>query len=402
MSPELAVSRGRTRLLLDHPWFGSLAMRLRLTADPAIPTFCVDGTEIRYNPQFAVSLSDAELVGVLAHEVLHCALLHPYRRGSRDPREWNEAADYAINGQLITAGLHLPSGVLHDPQYRDMSAEQIYSKRRAQKAQQQQQQQQGQQGQGQPQQGQGSGARQGQDPCPTGTVEDAPAPESQGQGQGQQPSSNRPMTATDWTIAAEQAHRVARAAGRMPGGVARELKRSRESVQDWRAILRQFISETVPSDYSWTRPNRRYIGAGVYLPGTVRENIGELVIGIDTSGSIDAELLATFGAELTAILHESKPERVHVVYCDAAVNHTDEFTPDDAEIKLKPHGGGGTLFQPVFDWVAERGIQPKALIYFTDTYSADTPVEPDYPVLWCVPAWVDRPGPFGTTVVLDQ
>ena len=86
---------------------------------------------IRYNAAFLASLTTAEQVGVLAHEVLHPALLHPYRRGSRDLRAWNEACDFAINAQLVAAGFTLPANVLLDPQFDGLSAEQIYAKRRS-------------------------------------------------------------------------------------------------------------------------------------------------------------------------------------------------------------------------------------------------------------------------------
>lgn len=107
-------------------------MRLNIQAADAAtcPTFATNGTDLQYNPDFAATLTDPELLGVVAHEVIHCALGHPYRCAGRDIKEWNVAADYAANPLLIKAGFTLPAGSLIDPNYDGLSAEQIYSKRR--------------------------------------------------------------------------------------------------------------------------------------------------------------------------------------------------------------------------------------------------------------------------------
>jgi predicted metal-dependent peptidase len=126
--------------------------------------------------------------------------------------------------------------------------------------------------------------------------------------------------------------------------------------------------------------------------------MGELVVAVDTSGSITNPMLAAFSAELTAILHEAMPERVTVIYCDAAVRGTEEFLPDDPEVKLKMKGGGGTAFIPVFRHVEKHGLNPVCLIYLTDLESSDKPKEPEYPTLWATPEWVNANGPFGDTL----
>ena len=114
------IRKARTVLLLDHPFFGALIFRLRLVPAPGIQTMATDGASLFYNPAFVDSLTPSQLVGCLAHEVMHPGLQHHTRRGDRDPRKWNEAADYAINPMLLDAGLDLPEGVLLDDQYRGM------------------------------------------------------------------------------------------------------------------------------------------------------------------------------------------------------------------------------------------------------------------------------------------
>lgn len=389
------MSRIRARLLLDHPFFGTLAMRLRIEADPAKKTASIDGVTLRYNPVFMETLSGSEQLAVMAHEVMHCALLHPYRRGTRDNKQWNDATDYAINSELAKAGFALPKGVLIDPSYDGLAAEQIYAKRQQEKADNQDQdgddQQQDDQDQDQQPGGQQDGDGDGT-PNPFGECLDAPKPEPGTESD--QPANSE----EDWKIAAEQAAMAASKAGKMPGGVYREIKQARKQTEDWKAVLREFIEHNYPSDYSWTSPNRRHIANGLYLPGVVKENTGELVIAFDTSGSISAAMMEEDGAEVSAIMRETRPEAIHVVYCDSQVRHADRYEPDGDDIKLGSHGGGGTAFTPVFEWITEQGIYPKALIYFTDLEAWDIPPEPDFPTLWITPSWVTLEPPFGQKV----
>lgn len=391
MTIEKRISKARANLLLDFPWFGALSMNLRIEKCDDIQTFDVDGTTMRYNPEFAASLTDRELTGVLAHEVMHCALLHMFRREGRDPEGWNIATDYAINGELVKAGLTLPKGCLLDSKFDGLAAEVIYAQLRK-----------------------GGQGKQGS-PNPTGNVLDAPKPQGQGQqgpgapqGQPVQPQQGpgqpgpsqgqgKPMTEEDWKIAAEQANRVATKAGKMPAGISRAIAGARESRHDWRQELREFLTETVPSDYSWQTPNRRFLHQGIYLPGTVKEGFGHMVIAIDTSGSIEADILNKFASEVNAIASDLKPEMITVLYCDAAINAKQEF-PEGEEVTLAPQGGGGTKFSPVFEEIAQWEEMPKCLLYFTDLESYDQPLAPEYPVLWITEDHVTKGQPFGGLV----
>src|SRR5713101_1334995 len=126
-STERKLTRARTQLLLNQPFFGSLCLRLKLEPGP-VPTMATDGKRILYNPAFVDSLKPSEIEGTFAHEVMHCALGHHCRRGTRDRQVWNEAADLAINPILIGNRFTLPSGALIDPAFDNLSAEEIYSR----------------------------------------------------------------------------------------------------------------------------------------------------------------------------------------------------------------------------------------------------------------------------------
>ena len=154
------VERGRVQLvrggagLPAAAFWGSLAMRLALVLAPQFDTMATDGESIFVNADFADSLTEEELIGVLAHEAAHCALNHMGRRGSRDPGLWNEACDYEINPLLIAHGFTLPRGCLLDSRFDGLACEQIYTILANERAQQNKPQQQPQQGQQQGQQGQ--------------------------------------------------------------------------------------------------------------------------------------------------------------------------------------------------------------------------------------------------------
>jgi len=375
------ISHARTRLLLDSPWFGSLSMRLRIESSESAKTMQTDGTRLQFNPAFVDQLPDAELTGVIAHEVMHCALRHPYRMGARKHELWNKACDYAINDLLIAQGFTLPANVLLDPQYSGMGAEQIYALLDKQQ-----------------QEDGDNGEQDGEQP---GQVVPAPQPGSGDGDEEGEGESQEEMTETDWEIATEQATAIAKKAGRLPGEADRAVQASRASETNWREILRRFIENTVPCDYSWTQPNRRYISSGLYLPGTVRENMPRLAVAVDTSGSITPELLQIFAQELTQVLHDARPEGIDVMYCDTEVRHCESFSPDDPEVRLAAQGGGGTAFQPVFDHVANQQDAPAALIYFTDL-EGPAPQQPEYPVLWITTESTAAQGFFGETVRLSK
>ncbi len=416
---EHKLSQAKVHLLLGQPFFGSLCVRLKLAPGP-VPTMATNGRQIIYNPEFVKSLAPAEIEGVLAHEVMHVALAHHCRRGDRERRTWNEAADYAINPILIGNGFTLPSDVLIDPSFADLSAEEIYSRliRRkggAVNAPQESPQPAHGPGSSGPQKGAGSlstaqpaksGGTQSEEQFAASAgdndTENATRPGGFGEvldavdDDGNVASeAERSQQQHEWAIAAEQALGAAKMCGHEPAHISRPLKQNRESKQDWRAILRDFISQTTPSDYRWTPPNRRYVASGLYLPSVQRTGLGPIVIAVDTSGSIGSRELEQFAGEISAIASDAKPESIQVVYCDAAVQSSQEFTSGE-DVRLEPKGGGGTDFKPVFNWVQEQGILPDCLIYLTDLCCQSFPDVLEYPVLWVTDS--RRVAPVGETV----
>jgi predicted metal-dependent peptidase len=164
---------------------------------------------------------------------------------------------------------------------------------------------------------------------------------------------------------------------------------------DWRELLRRSWSETIPADYSWTRPNRRHIWTGLYLPGVISDGVGEIAIAVDCSGSVNARQLGLFEAEIRSILAGQQPRLVHVLYFDTEVQKYETFQAGQP-VKLTPVGGGGTDFRPCFKWLEERGIQPQTLVLLTDLCGRFPDEVPPYPVLWASTDTLQAP--FGQVI----
>jgi predicted metal-dependent peptidase len=374
------MTQARVKLVLGKDaksaFFATLALRLKLEPDWDCETAKTNGKLIRYNPSYVNDLSPEQRIGLVVHEVMHCSNAHQSRRGQREPKQWNIAGDLAINDLIREAGYSLPPGGLYpgDGEYANiasgLSAEEIYSLLPPDD----------------------KGGKHGDDPGGCGAVEDA--------GDGDQ--ADAAMSEGDWKVAVGQASNVAQQRGELPGGLARMVGQVLDPETPWQDVLRDFLSTCLMArdDYTWRIPNRRFIGQGLYLPSLRSETMGHIVVAIDTSGSIDDTTLAKFGAECNGILG-CHPCRVSVVYCDARVQHVDNWTPNDGELVLQAHGGGGTDHQPVWNWLRDECDEdPACVVCLTDGYTSfGNP--PDVPVLWAIsPNGMGGAAPFGRTIKL--
>lgn len=345
------------------------------TEDPAIDTAATNGKVVRYSPDYVNSLSQDQLVGLLAHEGLHPGFGHHARRKGREPRRWNEAADLEINPILSEAGYVLPPNGLFPGQgperYRKLppglTAEEYYDRLHPLPP------------------GKGDG---GGDPGGSGGVEDAGPDES-----------TQADSAADWKVGMAQAAAAGRQKGDLPGGLDRLVQRILLPQTPWQDELSDFVvrSLTARDDYSWSRPNRRFISQGVYLPSfSAGEELPWGVVHVDCSGSIGQDTLDVFGGEANGVL-ECNPAHVTIVYGDAAVQHVQEWRPGDGPLTLEAKGGGGTNHTHLWDWLKEQDEEPTFVICLTDG-ATDFGTDPGVPVLWALTA--DCNPPFGRKCML--
>lgn len=383
LTPELMITKGRIKLLFNQPFFGALVIPMQMVEQPNINTMATDGKCIMYSPAFVDRISAEEILGVLCHEVLHVTNAHHLRRGKRNARLWNVACDYAINPIVLAAGMKLPSGALISEDFKNMTAEQIYKLLE-------------QEAKDNDDGGSGANAPKGTKHIPGGDDWDFGGVRDKVRTDGQPMSQSEiEVEQSEVMTRVAQAAQAAEMQGKLPAVLKRLISDALKPTVDWRDQIRRMFASTIPADYTWARGNRRYLSSGMYLPSHLREGVGEIVVGIDTSGSIQGALLDAFFAEVKAIYEDTDPERIHLVWCDSQVHKVQTFERGE-ELIPEPVGGGGTDFRPVFNWIKERGIEPQALIYLTDMYGTFPTEAPSYPVIWAKTTTV--PAPFGDEV----
>ena len=342
---EYRMGVTKAKLLLQHPFYGVLLSMTDFIHESVIPTMATDGMKVYFNADFANGLSDDELYGVLLHEISHCIYLHctQKRRLNRDHKRWNVACDFAINLEIKDMGFKLPKEVLLDEKYRNMNAEQVYDALP-------------------------------QDVSKYQTldmhIEDT--------------DSSQWDDMEDKILTAYEMTKNSKSKGDIPSGIKRWIDKMRKAKVKWERIFHRYIGQALSKDdYSYTRVNKRMVGQDIYLPDLRSNIIGSVVVAVDTSGSIGANCLKQFAAELTKISH--LVNEVTAMSCDAAVQEIVKINKfDNFLTKLAFKGGGGTDFRPVFNKVKEMNMVPELLIYLTDTYGSFPDKQPGYPVLWCI------------------
>ena len=376
MEAPKKIAAARTRLILDKPFLGALALRLPL--EEAEGDWCrstwSNGTSLYYSRGYIDLLDVEQTQFAVSREALHCALLHFHRRGNRNKERWESACDYAVNALLFEDGLKAPPDTLYAPEYRGLTADEIYpllpenDEPRASSL-----------GENQ----QGSDALQQQ----------------QQAAQSLSPS-ERELLAARWhqrlAAAAQQAQQV----GKLSADLARLVETYLQPKLPWRSLLTQHLNHSARNDYSYTRPSTRR-GDPAVFPGLRSEEI-ELVVVVDTSGSIRESEITEFFAEIDAIKGQVRA-RITLLCCDAEIADTSPvfFEPwDEFKLEQKIEGGGGTDFRPVFDWVDRQDLPPDSLVYFTDAQGKFPAHAPSYPTLWLVKGKAEVP--FGVRIQLNE
>lgn len=361
------ITKAKVNLILNHLFYATLVLNMKFIEDSTIETACTNGIDLRYNPKFIETLTQDKTVGLLAHEVMHPAMMHHTRIGNRDLERWNKAADYAINQILIDSKFDLPEQGLINPAFKNMSAEEIYNLL--------------------PPSTNDPDKKPNPDPGKNGGVNKAPG----------QTQTEIQKTESEVKQLLAEAAQVAKMQGKLPAHLERLIDSIIEPVVNWHSILNAFLTEISRNDYSFSKPSSRYISQGLYLPSLHSIEKGSFALLVDTSGSIDQKLLNEFAGEIQGILSESA-KMLSVIFVDAEINNVQEFEPDE-EINLMPEGGGGTDFKPGFEYIEENQIDPACVVYFTDGYCSSFPHNPDYPVLWAVyGGHKDFAPPFGEVI----
>ena len=368
------LDRAKAQIVMDYPFFSSILFKRGLQEDRTIPTLAVPlKGAIKYNPEFIEGLPVPQIVWGLCHEVGHVIAQHAIRRKHRDPKKWNYAGDAWINDMLddCKVGERIPDCV-DMPGSKDKTTESIYDELPD-----------GDDGGG------GGGGSGGGDKFDNGLGDDVEYGEQLTE------SEIREIEAQAKIDIAEAAQ-AAKARGKLPGKLADIVADIINVKTPWYDILERYMVGMTKGEYTWTRPNRRFISGGMYLPSTGSvPTMGEIVLQVDISGSVSKKETDYYNGHIKRIIDMCKPSKVHVIYTDTEVQSHEEYdNPDD--VYIKHQSGGGTRMEAGFDYIAEKGIQPDVVVTLTDGYD-DYTEDPGFPTVWCVSS-PNKTVPYGETI----
>ena len=350
-----------------------------------IPTACTDGRDEFYGRKFVDGMGDAELRFLMLHEAYHKMYRHlttwAYLNKANKMCA-NMACDYVINIKLADTKafandvIKMPScGGLLDEQYRGMNVPEVFKR----------------------------------------LMDDAKSGEGDGDGDGNSMDEHdwdgaKEMSTADQNALAKEIDEAVRQgaimANKLGSGGDRLVNDLLQTKQDWKELLKDFVTNTCAGkDYSsWRSVNRRYVGMDLLMPGAVSEVVGDIVIAIDTSGSIGQVELSSFLGEVTGISSQVRPSRVHVLYWDTEVARHEVYLQDELENiakSTKPAGGGGTNVACVTPYLRERDIKAECVVVLTDGYLGGEWGTWDMPTLWVIQNHQSAVAPVGKTIHID-
>ena len=399
ITEEQRIKKGHIALM-KHPetalWGGVMMMGSTEVVDEAITAY-TDGINKKYGRAFlqAICPTQPEVNGLILHENLHIGLrhhLHGADMFKEDGDKANKAADYVVNDMIMEISkkypdlVQLPKGGLYDPQYHNMSMREVYKLLKSKKD--------GGGGGGKPdkegEQGSGSGG---------------------GEYEFDKHDFGKPMTQEE---AKEMDGKIDRAiregallAGRLGIDLPRSISDLLNPVIDWKKELAEFVTSSCKGkdEYTWRKFNRRVISNDIYLPTVENETIGEVVVAIDTSGSIGQEQLNEFASELVSICEAVSPDAVRILWWDTKVHGEQLFTDNYDQIgsMLKPLGGGGTRVSSVAEYINKKKINAECVLVFTDGYlESDVVWNISSPTLWMVTENKNWTPPTGKKVFMEN
>lgn len=422
----------RCRMLEKHPFVGSLAMHLDMVPviDSRMTTATTDGTRMFMDAEFYSKMDEEERLGIIGHEVWHCALRHFQRLGNRDRKKFNFACDVEVDLLLHRDGFKVEV-LPHEATWEGKSAEQIYDLMFP-------------------------GLEQFQkddehifdsDKLPGDTDGENDGDVSDGEnkeennndseksnnenGSGRMPitgDANLPSVshdgvidpdfqpareeelAEDWkdhlkNAVQQEMEKGNKGIGTLPGNVEDLIKdEDKVATVDWKKVLLDYVSQLFGGDRQWLPPARRYVWKKLYLPSRARKQSIEIVLAIDTSGST-TEDLPDFLAELRGMTSAFGEYKLTIIQCDIAIHAVQEYSNDDPlpETGLQFKGFGGTSFLAPFKYVEEKmDTPPTVFIYLTDGFGEAPAQAPVYPVIWCLTKGGKKPVDWGLEVKIKE
>lgn len=379
---EERMKKAIIKLQSRQPFFAYLSLYLKFhkAEKGQLPPYAGMGVspsgDLYYNEEWVNNLDDEEMIGVISHEVLHLALVHLLRLGSREKTKWNVAADLTTNTILLKNNFKLPYGTLKADDYdkfkikgkdktviiekvSEKTSEELYDEIPDLPEQE----------------------------CEWGEARDGDSKEGDKKGkgggggdnyhgfdehqQGTGTKSEKEKQEKDWLRRVSEAYTNSKMKGSLPVGMERYIEELKKNQINWRALLQKYLQSCLPTDYTWKTRSKKSVACHTYMPNILKEKI-DVVISIDTSGSIGKKELTDFLSEIVGLA------KAYSQQIDMRLICQDVDVAEDLEVKngnigkimqIKCKGGGGTSHIPVFKYIQDKYKNTRVVIFLTDGYS---------------------------------
>ena len=373
------ISRAKAKLLVEYPYFGTIASKLEIVLNDDLEAFKSDGKKIEYSEDFLQNAEIGELEFVLANGAMHASLAHENIKNGRSGWLWQMATDMAINDMLVQNGLDRPDEAQYRVRFKGMYAEEIYAELKSDMLR--------------------------NDEDLQYDAKDSDDVEKKEEDEEREPSEEKEKETLQEELLqerllAEEAISLLEAEfkkGEAPRHMERFFELDFLGKIDWRNELKSALDRYFKDDYVLIPPNKKFLSQGIYLPSTTSQTF-RLAIAIDSSGSIDDKLLNEFLSEVNFLMSLVSRYQIELLVCDEKIHsHKTFYAGESLEVELK--GGSGTDFRPVFEFLSQELDDVKLLLYFTDLQGKFPDVEPNHPVKWITQK--EGAVPFGEVLVLD-
>ncbi len=393
------ITKAKAKLMLEYPYFGTLASSLHLEKSSEILTFASDGEKIRYNSEYLDRLSLEEVEFVMANGAMHTVLKHHERLNGRTKWLWQSATDYVINAMLVKNGMQLPEYAYFEEKFEGMYVEEVYEILRAEMS-------------DSVDYSMEQESEQTTDSDETGVenlhmqkehTPDVNANETQEEENrnNQEKEASTPESdalSQEMKEHFEQIFQKHKRQGNLPKDLAFVVPEYFSCKVDWREFLYRYIATHAKSSYTFSPPNMKFLYRGIYLP-SMSSDLLRVIVAVDTSGSVDEALLTTFLGEVSSMMQQYPNYEIDLITADVKVQSHKTFLQGEV-LDCDISGGGGTDFRPVFEYIDQRIEYPTLLLYFTDGEGRYPKEEPPYDVLWVMPEEMEVS--FGEVVVLEN
>jgi len=347
----LKIAHAKAKLMLENPYFGSIVATLELFNDSALQTYKGKGAKLLYNEEYINTLEHEEVEAILASAATQRVLQHQHRAFKGYSKVWQLASELVANAIVVQNGFELPLESSYQDRFRGMYLEEVYG-------------------------------------VLCDEMEDEYLPD------------NEEQIIHDESLDEEfleQLYTKFEDTLALPKDLHCILKPRKSHKINWRDRLYRHISAYDKSQFSFFPPNRKYLYRGVYIP-SLSSDLLSIVVAIDTSASIDDELLALFLGEIEAIMENYPHYQIDLIQADSKIQSHEVFTTGET-LSCTIKGRGATHFAPTFEYINEHLNTPTLLLYFSDGAGEFPTQQPPYDVLWVSPKAIHVP--FGENIAME-